>query len=117
MQPAENQEQVDYNQLAIRIAEAMGVGYVITNDVHYINKEDREIHGSYLNSKKGDRELGDFYESTYMKNSLEIYERMNSYLSDEQIDKLGGSLATINILTDYSLQKIKQYEKKIVHHP
>ena len=39
------------------------------------------------------------------------------YLSDEQIDKLGGSLATRNILTDYSLQKIKQYEKKIVQHP
>jgi hypothetical protein len=39
------------------------------------------------------------------------------YLSDEQIDKLGGALATRNILTDYSLQKIKQYEKKIVHHP
>jgi hypothetical protein len=39
------------------------------------------------------------------------------YLSDEQIDKLGGTLATRNILQDYSLQKIKQYEKKIVHHP
>ena len=39
------------------------------------------------------------------------------YLSDEQIDKLGGSLATRNILTDYSLQKIKQYEKKIIQHP
>ena len=38
------------------------------------------------------------------------------YLSDEQIDKLGGTLATRNILTDYSLQKIKQYEKKIVQH-
>jgi len=39
------------------------------------------------------------------------------YLSDEQIDKLGGSLATRNILQDYSLFKIKQYEKKIVQHP
>ena len=39
------------------------------------------------------------------------------YLSDEQIDKLGGTLATRNILQDYSLFKIKQYEKKIVQHP
>ena len=39
------------------------------------------------------------------------------YLSDDQIDSLGGPLAAKNILQDYSLFKIKQYEKKIVQHP
>jgi len=39
------------------------------------------------------------------------------YLSNDQIDSLGGPLAAKNILQDYSLFKIKQYEKKIVQHP
>ena len=34
------------------------------------------------------------------------------YLSDEQIDILGGTKATKNILQDYSLFKIKQNAKK-----
>jgi hypothetical protein len=34
------------------------------------------------------------------------------YLSDEQIDLLGGPSATKNILQDYSLFKIKQNAKK-----
>jgi hypothetical protein len=34
------------------------------------------------------------------------------YLSNDQIDSLGGPLAAKNILQDYSLFKIKQYEKK-----
>jgi hypothetical protein len=34
------------------------------------------------------------------------------YLSDEQINSLGGALQTRIILQDYSLLKIKQYEKK-----
>lgn len=39
------------------------------------------------------------------------------YLSDEQIETLGGSDATRQILQDYSRKKIKDYEKKIVQHP
>jgi len=35
------------------------------------------------------------------------------YLSDEQIDLLGGATATKNILQDYSLFKIKQHAKKL----
>lgn len=34
------------------------------------------------------------------------------YLSDDQINLLGGSLAAKNILQDYSLFKIKQNAKK-----
>jgi hypothetical protein len=34
------------------------------------------------------------------------------YLSDDQIDLLGGLTATKNILQDYSLFKIKQHAKK-----
>lgn len=34
------------------------------------------------------------------------------YLSDDQINLLGGRLAAKNILTDYSLFKIKQNAKK-----
>ena len=33
------------------------------------------------------------------------------YLSDDQIDSLGGPLAAKNILQDYSLFKIKQHAK------
>lgn len=36
------------------------------------------------------------------------------YLSDEQVEKLGGRLTTSKMLQNYSLTKLKQNEKKAI---
>lgn len=36
------------------------------------------------------------------------------YLSDEQVEQLGGRLTASKMLQNYSLSKLKQHEKKII---
>jgi uncharacterized protein YlbG (UPF0298 family) len=36
------------------------------------------------------------------------------YLSDEQVEQLGGRLTALKMLQNYSLNKIKQHEKKAI---
>lgn len=106
LQPSINSDQIKFNQMAVKIAKAHNVKFTIANDVHYINKEDREIHGSYLNSKKGERELSDFYESTYMKNSKEIYDRMAGTLDDEIIlEGINNTVHALNMIEIYDLKQ------------
>ena len=86
LQPSLMEEQVAYNQMLVKIANAYQIPYVVATDTHYLNKEDREVHQAFLTSDSGDtdRELGDFYDSTYLHSFEEFYEKMN-YLGEEVI--------------------------------
>lgn len=106
LQPSLSEEQKSFNKLAIKIAIGYGIKYIITNDVHYINKEDRIIHEAYLHSKEGERELEDFYESTYLKTPEEIKDRMIDYLSEEDIlTGINNTMAIFNKIEKYDLKK------------
>lgn len=84
LQPSLMEEQVAYNQMLVKIANAYQIPYVVATDTHYLNKEDREVHEAFLTSDSGDtdRELGDFYDSTYLHSFEEFYEKMG-YLGEE----------------------------------
>lgn len=86
LQPSLMEEQVAYNQMLVKIANAYQIPYVVATDTHYLNKEDREVHEAFLTSDSGDtdRELGDFYDSTYLHSFEEFYEKMG-YLGEEVI--------------------------------
>ncbi len=88
IQPSEMQEQIIFNKMAIHIAKAYGLKYIITTDTHYLKKEHRQVHAAYLNSKEGDREVDDFYSSTYMMSTNELYDYLKDYLTLEEIKKL-----------------------------
>lgn len=90
LQPGLTEDQRLFNTRAIRFCKHFGLNWVITNDVHYLTKEKRELHEVYLKSHEEEREAGDFYESTYFKTPDEIIERMKDDLSVEDI-KLGIS--------------------------
>lgn len=87
LQPARYEEQIEYNKWLISLGKETDTKCIITTDSHYLRKEDREIHSSFLNSKDGDRETADFYQYTYMMSVNEIYELMD-YIDKEELDNM-----------------------------
>ena len=106
MQPSFNKEQIYVNQKLIELSEEMNIKYIITNDAHYLKKEDRQIHKAFLNSQQGDREVDDFYATTYLMNDEEIYHYMEESLGEEVIQKAYQTIKEIkDKCEDYSLMK------------
>lgn len=104
LQTGLTEEQKEYNKKAIQIAKFYGLKWIVTNDVHYLRKEDMAIHQAYLNSKEEERETGDFYESTYFKTEEEIRERL-SYLDSKDVEVAINNTVEI---TD----KVEEYDLK-----
>ena len=104
LQPAANRDQKYVNRQLIDIANTYHFRYIITTDSHYLKKEDKPIHKAYLNSQNGDREVDDFYATTYMMST----EELESYM-DMTKEELHEAYANIHGIKerceDYSLLK------------
>ena len=74
--PGCSKEQIMVNQRLVSIAQCFNIKMVIGTDAHYLKKEDRFVHKSYLNSKGGEREVDDFYEYSYLQSEEEIFEHL-----------------------------------------
>ena len=106
MQPSFNKDQIYVNKKLVELGEEMGVKYIITNDAHYLKKEDRPIHKAFLNSQQGDREVDDFYATTYLMSNEEIYHYMEESLGEETIQKAYQTIEEIkDKCEDYTLLK------------
>ena len=104
LQPAANKEQKYVNRALIDIANTYHFPYIITTDSHYLKKEDKPIHKAYLNSQNGDREVDDFYATTYMMNTEEIETFLD--LSREELEEAYANIRYIKEkCEDYSLMK------------
>ena len=79
LQPSDNQEQVYVNKWLINFSKELEILPIVTTDSHYLTKEDRRFHKAYLNSKDGDREVDEFYATTYMMKPEEIHSYMDKY--------------------------------------
>ena len=87
MQPGLSEEQIKLNREIIKLKYQLGIKATVACDVHYLKQEDREIHAAYLNSRDDEeRELGDFYESTWMMTNEQIHQRMD-YLGYEEVEE------------------------------
>ena len=87
MQPGLSEEQIKLNREIVKLKHQLGIKATIACDVHYLKQEDREIHAAYLNSRDDEeRELGDFYESTWMMTNEQIHQRMD-YLGYEEVEE------------------------------
>ena len=106
MQPSFNKDQIYVNKKLVELGNEMGIRYIITNDAHYLKKEDRPIHKAFLNSQQGDREVDDFYATTFLMSDEEIYEYMEDSLGEEVIQKAYQTIEEIrDKCEDYSLMK------------
>lgn len=86
LQPSGDYEQRTVNLKLIELAEQYGLEMIVTNDVHYLRPEDREIHSAYLRSKEDERETDSFYSHTYLHKNDEIFDKLN-YIDENIIHK------------------------------
>ena len=106
MQPSFNKDQIYVNQKLVELADKFDIKYIITNDAHYLKKDDRAIHKAFLNSQQGDREVDDFYATTYLMSDEEIRSYMEESLGEEVLQKACATILEIkNKCEDYSLRK------------
>lgn len=107
MQPSKNKEQIIVNRKLLEFAQEWGLDYIITTDSHYMKESDRVIHKAYLNAQNGDREIDDFYATTYMMGTEEIESYMK--YSFEDMDIVRASYKTVErigeMCEDFSLAK------------
>ena len=103
LQPSDNQEQIYVNQWLLNFSEKLSIPAIITTDSHYLTKEDRSLHKAYLNSKDGDREVDEFYATTYMMRPDEIHSYMDKYNGVNIIDMLMNNTKLIG-------ERVEQYD-------
>ena len=87
MQPSKNKDQIYVNNELIKLSNELDIKYIITNDAHYLKKEDRPIHKAFLNAQQGDREVDDFYATTYLMSDEEIREYMEDKVGEDVLQK------------------------------
>ena len=81
-----SKEQLDYNKKAIEIAKAYELNWIATTDAHFLKEEDREIHKAYLNSKDGEREIDEFYQTCYLMSYDEIKEKLSVNIDIKDVE-------------------------------
>ena len=103
MQPSDVKEQIIVNKFLLKLSQELNIPYIITTDSHYLTKEDRPIHKAYLNSQDGDREVDEFYATTYLMDDEEIRSYF-SYFTEDEIEQAYINILNIkNACEDYSL--------------
>ena len=103
MQPSRNSDQIYVNKQLLELSGITGIPYIITTDSHYLKKEDRVVHKAYLNAQNGDREVDDFYATTYMMGTEEL-ESYFKYFDENVLQTAYQNILNIrDSIEDYSL--------------
>lgn len=106
LQPNNQEDQIYVNKKLIHLSKELNIPAVVSTDVHYLKKEDRIIHRAYLKSKQAEREVDDFYETTYLMSADEIYDHLTKYLEDKDIQELFiNTLKILDKCEEYSILK------------
>lgn len=105
LQPSNNKEQIFVNKHLIKLANELGLKYIITTDSHYGRPEDAAIHEAFLNAQDGDREVKSFYATTYMMKDEEVRGFLK-YMSDDEIEAAYAAIREIkDKCEDFSILK------------
>ena len=104
IQSACSDEQITVNKRMSAIAKAFSLPICVTEDAHYLRKEDRFVHKAFLNSKDGEREVDSFYEYCYLQSEEEIRRNLEGTgLNYEEL--CANSMKILNRCEYYTLQK------------
>ena len=103
MQPSKNKDQIFVNKILLQYSIHFNIPYIITTDSHYLRKEDRVVHKAYLNAQNGDREVDDFYATTYMMGTEELESYFPYFSSDILQEAYKNILKIRDSIEDYSL--------------
>ena len=106
LQPSSNPEQVYVNKWIIQLSEELNIPYIITNDAHYLKKEDLKIEKIFLNAQGGDREVESFYATTYLMNDEETHSYLDKQIGAEKVEKAYCNIQSIlDRASNYTLKK------------
>ena len=106
LQPGETEEQIYVNQQLVKLSKQTHTPYIITTDAHYLKKDDRIVHKTYLNAEDGDREVDDFYATTYIMSEAEIHEYMDKHLGEGIVQQgIDNTMLIYDMVQDYQLTK------------
>ena len=94
MQPSNNKDQIYVNKHLLEFSKEFNIPFIITTDSHYLKKEDRKIHKAFLNAQSGDREVDEFYATTYLMGTEEL-ESYFSYFSEDTLQKAYSNIQFI----------------------
>lgn len=114
--PGCSKEQIAANKRLKKIADFYKIKVVIGCDAHYLKKEDRYVHKSYLNSKNGEREVDAFYEYAYLQTEEEIIQNLSKSLPNQYQEFAQNSMEIYNKIENYTLFH-KQTIPKIFNFP
>lgn len=104
LQPGTSEDQQNYNMLATKYVLDRKLKTIVTTDTHYILKEDRPIHKSFLNAKDGDREVDAFYEFCYLMSEEEITDLLVQSTSSDIIEQsLDNTIEALSKISEYTL--------------
>lgn len=117
--PACSKEQIAVNKRALSVAIAFNLQMCIGSDAHYLVKEDRFVHKSYLNSKGGEREVDAFYEYAHLMSEEQMRENLSKSYDDKVIDWIFSCSEGIkNKIEFYSLEKKQSVpEVEVTNYP
>lgn len=72
------------NKEIVKLAKANSIPFVVTTDVHYLNKDDSEFHSEFISINQ-DRDVGETYADCYYQSEDEIRQNIG-YLEIQDID-------------------------------
>lgn len=106
MQPSFNKDQIFVNNELIKLSKKLDIPYIITCDAHYLKKEDAPVHEAFLNAQEGDREVKEFYATTFLMSDQEVREYMEEAVGVEVLETAYKNIETIlDSCEDYTLKK------------
>ena len=111
--PSTADDQCITNRKLYRIAQAYNIPIIVGTDSHYLTKDDRYVHKSYLNSKGGEREVDSFYEFAHLMSYDEVHELLEKCFDDGMIAEyiLENSRKMGEKFTSYSLERKQMIPK------
>lgn len=109
MQPSEQEDQIIVNKALLQLSEELNIPYIVTCDAHYLRLEDKPIHEAFLKSNDnsgGERELGDFYNTTYVQSEEQIHGYLDKYLGKDIVQKaIDNTMLVYEACEEYDLSK------------
>lgn len=106
MQPSDQPDQIIVNKHILTLSKDLDIPYIITNDAHYLKKEDRSIHEAFLRSSDNadDREIAEFYQTAYIMSEAEIHSVMDGQMSPQDVQKgINNTEIIFKMCEEYSL--------------
>ena len=88
IQTVTDEEQRDYNRFVLELADRVGVKTIVTEDAHYVRKEDAYVHRKWLevDGKSGYYQTDDFYlhSDKEVRNALDYVPNIESIIENTE---------------------------------